>query len=135
MGPLDFALAGIKKLLDISHDRHPTHTLGCLSRLAQSWQAVPGFVPVQYTSEAVLDGDEDPGSATDGDEGPGEPGVGPTYGVLNVRSSPLLVPAAFVAVIRKWYSVFSARPTAIDAETGTGAEPDPGRAVHGAVEP
>jgi hypothetical protein len=33
------------------------------SRSAQPPQAVPGFVVVQYISEAVLDEDEDPGSA------------------------------------------------------------------------
>jgi len=49
------------------------------------------------------------------------------YPVLNATSAPSLVPAAFVAVIRKWYSVFATRPAAIDAETATGLEPEPGR--------
>ena len=80
-------------------------------------------------------GDEDPGSATDGDEGPGEPGAGPTYGVLNVTSSPLLVPAAFVAENLKWYSVFAVRPAVTDAETVTGLDPDPGSAEQGALDP
>ena len=50
------------------------------------------------------------------------------YDVLNVTSAPSLVPAAFVAEILKWYSVFATRPAAIDAETATGLDPDPGSA-------
>ena len=57
------------------------------------------------------------------------------YDVLNVTSAPLLVPLAFVAEILKWYSVFAARPAAIDADTSTGLVPDPGSDLHGAFDP
>jgi hypothetical protein len=57
------------------------------------------------------------------------------YDVLNATSSPLAVPAEFVAVIRKWYSVFATRPAAIDADTATGLDADPGSVAHGALDP
>jgi hypothetical protein len=44
------------------HDGQATHALGHFSR-SDHPQAVPGFVVVQYRSEAVVDEDEDPGSA------------------------------------------------------------------------
>jgi hypothetical protein len=65
---------------------------------------------------------------------PGEPGAG-TYPVLNATSSPWLVPAAFVAEILKWYSVSAASPAAMDADTATGLDPDPGSAAHGTLDP
>src|ERR1039458_1095978 len=57
------------------------------------------------------------------------------YEVLNVNSSPLPLPAGLVAEIRKWYSVFATRPAAIDANTATGLDPDPGSVVHGTLDP
>jgi hypothetical protein len=57
------------------------------------------------------------------------------YVVLNVTSPPLLVPAEFVAEIRKWYSVFATRPAPIDADTAIGLVPDPGSDLHGAFDP
>jgi hypothetical protein len=57
------------------------------------------------------------------------------YAVLNVKSSPMLVPAAFVAENLKWYSVFGLRPAPIDADIATGLVPDPGSALHGAFDP
>jgi hypothetical protein len=47
----------------------------------------------------------------------------------------LPVPAAFVAEIRKWYSVFATRPAVIEAETATGLDPDPGSAEQGTLDP
>jgi hypothetical protein len=57
------------------------------------------------------------------------------YDVLNVKSPPWLVPAAFVAEILKWYSVFAARPVASWTDTATGLEPEPGSAEHGTLDP
>jgi hypothetical protein len=58
--------------------------------------------------------------------------VGRFGSVVNVASSPLLVPAALVAEIRKWYSVFAVRPgLRTGADTATGVEPAPGNAEHG----
>jgi hypothetical protein len=45
------------------------------------------------------------------------------------------VPTAFVAENLKWYSVFATRPAAIDADTATGLDPDPGRLEHDTLDP
>jgi hypothetical protein len=56
------------------------------------------------------------------------------YAVLNVKSSPMLVPAAFVAENLKWYSVFGLRTVSF-ADTATGLDPDHGSDLHGAFDP
>jgi len=38
-------------------------------------------------------------------------------------------------VIRKWYSVFATRPEAIEADTATGLDPDPGSVAQDTLDP
>ena len=68
-----------------------------------------------------------------------------THGCLVGRCPPLrsrerhiralLVPAAFVAEIRKWYAVFGARPVLSAADTVTGLDPYLGSTEHGTLDP